>query len=326
MKVINVDASLYLDVHANNSICSPFRLIQISGTCYINAIINTLFIPIETRNCLIEMYHQIKLKPLQKKPRVLSRMFHNISSYFKRKEDPYQLSYYSIAKGCGSIDQLFYSLVYRKLILNEPIPKNLDIMRNFGRLIQEYYCKFYKNNDLYKNSLRECKKEIYSCDGGFIDLTMITLEKHMYDEYNKIKITYDSRIFNFIPVMTIIHEITNQHMKLVSICLIILFENTAHAIMGYVCDNIPYLFDSNNFIFQDDWINGKIDNYKKFFMIDRNVEEIKINCEYLVYVEYDPIENPIENPIADGTQQTNQTYKIGGPNIPPRKENEDFSS
>ena len=41
----------------------------------------------------------------------------------------------------------------------------------------------------------------------------------------------------------------------------IAFENIKHIVSGIICDNKSYIYDSNNIIVQDDWINGNFNNY-----------------------------------------------------------------
>ena len=51
---------------------------------------------------------------------------------------------------------------------------------------------------------------------------------------------------------------------LINSTIIINYNNGTHAISGLMCDNNTYIYDSQNNIIKDDWINGSLKNYEEF--------------------------------------------------------------
>ena len=68
-----------------------------------------------------------------------------------------------------------------------------------------------------------------------------------------------------------------------------------HSFNGYICDDTPYLFDSNNIIFNDNWVHGDFTNYIQYYKYifltaghdgepDPVYNKVVIYIDFLVYV------------------------------------------
>jgi hypothetical protein len=273
------------NLHTFRNICSPYRLIQFTGTCYLNACINSLFMPLETRLLMEDMYKHIR-------PEL-------------KKTKNYELSYEEIAAGNGTISQLFFSLVYNKIIKNNHIDYDIDLMDKLGFLVKKYYCERYKN---HAGLMKHCNNiDIDSGSAGNPKFSIITILKHIYEDMEK---SYLKRLEKIVYVhysgsmiVPVTNTFNNIPMKLVSANLTLTGvyvdgESFGHAVACYICENKSFIFDSNNYICQDSWEKGRIKNYSTYFKhsMERGIEgkknkitSIENYFNYIIYVSEDYI-------------------------------------
>jgi hypothetical protein len=273
------------NLHTFRNICSPYRLIQFTGTCYLNACINSLFMPLETRLLMEDIYKHIR--PELKKTKL------------------YELSYEDIAAGNGTISQLFLSLVYNKIIKNNHIDNDIDLMDKLGALVKKDYCDRYKNNPSW---MKHCKNiDVDSGTSGNPKFSIATILKHIYEDMEK---SYLKRLEKIIYlhyseslIVPVTNTFNNISMKLVSGNISFTGENVdgesfGHAVACYICENKSFIYDSNNYICQDSWEKGRVHNYSTYFKysLDRmnegkkkKITSVVSQFNYLFYLSEDYI-------------------------------------
>jgi len=67
--------------------------------------------------------------------------------------------------------------------------------------------------------------------------------------------------------------------KLCSCNITISCKGNNHAVAGIICNDKPYIFDSNNYITEDDWVNYQFDYYISYY----NTTKKNININNLIY-------------------------------------------
>ncbi len=168
--------------------------------------------------------------------------------------------------------------------LSNKIPelKNLSYLENL---------KYIENNIIYNEQKDLAYKIAYQ----------------ICNRFNNIKIYTDKKLPIYLLVdlygtstnLSISKEIyiNDIKYKLVASSISISYINShiLHAISGIICDDKPYIYDSQNKITDDDWTNGKIDKYKNFIELERkytnnNIYDINtISYDCVIYINSDVI-------------------------------------
>lgn len=345
----------YFHIHP----CANIRLLQSSGTCWVNSAINSLFLVEKIANFIKKRYN--KLSDVKKKEYIISLKDFNDCNY--------------------KLEQILFSLVYN-LIINKIKAKTND--GNFiGYLASRIKCKYKKEKEQDK-----CKDINYG-DGGdsgnaikiiikyllkqknylFLDIEQIIYQDYnklfkkyekknkklekIIDEYNltikmnqnnetkkiidELKIKYDelnllienletdlkkseeiansinlfdididnNKIFENIfakktPPIIIFKgnfnlnikkyiSLNEQKYELCSSTIILNISGEEHVISGIICDNISYVYDSNNIFVATKWYNGEngLDNYfsnnDTIEFYGNKIKFSKINC--IIYIK-----------------------------------------
>lgn len=323
---VNIDR---FNVHVYKDQCSYNRLIQITGTCYLNSVLNSLFMPEETSNILIELYFD-KNPEVYEELRRTGQLPPNFNKNYVKKSklfslqrstnrEPYKLTYEDISQKTRNIrnmgeinlitiskniNHLFFSLVYRKLIMQENIPNGLEILESLGRNIKTYYC--LRRTDKLPDSMTVCDYIRDGCAGDsknsmdalLANITKLENKVEVMSQQIKIDLTnYISKSDYYIiknPLFPISIKPEGTNMKLVSasFAIRVYYDNeenhySGHAFNGYICNEIPFLFESNNLIFQDDWVHGDFTHYLKYYINlkkDEKITQFLFDINYLVYV------------------------------------------
>jgi hypothetical protein len=277
--------SSIFNLHTFRNVCSPYRLIQFTGTCYLNACINSLFMPVETRHLLEDMYNHIR-------PEL-------------KKSNLYKLSYQEIASKRGSISHKFYSLVYNKIIKNIYIDNDIDLMNELGLLVKRDYCETIKDNKKWDDHCRN----ITSGTGGITRYAIISILNNIFDDLDeefKIRLEriFHIRVTSTKKIPETVMTYNGMPMKIISGNLSFSGkyhndETFGHAVTCYICENKSFIFDSNNYIFEDNWERGSVKNYAKYFK--HFMEKKKINegrslsienyYEFVIYISEDYIKS-----------------------------------
>ena len=236
--------------------CIAGRLQQISGTCYLNAILNGFILSNTAR--------KIILNDMNTKKNTLD------TELYKK---PISIDICEITK------DYFYRLVYNMLCIG----KHLELERDTD-YIQNYSKLFYEDKD-----------------GGEDLPTIIRIFDDIYpnyilfieSEYNKIitKGTLDFYIYHGSihsehkkPLLNIEYDIE------FSVINIIFKDDKGHAVVGYICENIYKIYDSNNYLYDFEWIHLMTDanlmtELKKKFSTIYKKEVSYIYIELLIYVK-----------------------------------------
>jgi len=269
--------------------CTMRRLVQFSGTCYLNAVMNTLIMPVEIRKLCVDNYNA-KVKTAS-----------NPNEYKLSLDELYKMQH-------GSAAQFFYSMLYHSIVKKERLIFTNDIMEKLGRVIKEIYNQKYNVGDsnyhqsgvgghdvlsmlviinmmnevsIYKNSnfcnlLHNIQNKVNYVMQEKSDM-LIFLWSGVYITDSKKEFTLPKKVS-----ITVKGIGKNVKYRLCSACFQFKQEGLVHSVMGYICDGKPYMFDSNNYITQDDWTNGDFSFFK--FNMQQIGKLEKITIIYSVYI------------------------------------------
>jgi hypothetical protein len=303
--------------------CTYGRFVQYSGTCYFNAALNSLFIPIELRNFVINQYlykYQGASSPEERK------RFTIPLSEFREKENGIELF---------SIHDYFYSFIYHSLIATkqpESFNTGGDIINYLALRLKKQINK--KHSGFYKNELMS------SGEGGHTDITLNTIMGFFHSDMIKIyelQPDYPKKDITKVDplsVSKIIQHINSKNSTTIpsDICQVILVRNinclidffnfedsivisgveykllsasfhflfidttlNSHAITGYICEGNSYIFDSNNYITPDFWISNDIRFYKEYAKNHYGSEIKYFYIDNIIYLRKDSPEGVIRN-------------------------------
>jgi hypothetical protein len=279
--------------------------------------------PVETSKILIDLYFD-KNPEVYNQLYTSGELRNKLSNYtYKQKfrlqlpfmrnsRDPYKMSFEKLSekisdnvvsidmnKNRKNINHLFFSLVYRKLIKQENIPNGLEILETMGRYIKLYYC--LNRNDKLPQSMSVCEYTKSGCGGDSqqsmetLLINITNLENYIDVQFNFIKYDLTNYIYhNDYYILNIPYLRREQENRKLVSCAISIRTFTSekkyfgHGFNGYICNGIPYLFDSNNIIFQDDWVNGDFTNYIKYYkntyIKEQIVTKLELQIDYYVYI------------------------------------------
>jgi len=240
-----------LDVHSNKTECTTNRLVQFTGTCYMNSVLNALFMPVEIRNMIFQ------------------------SDKEKSHLTPYQMRKHNSSY---SIQHIFYSLVH--ILKQGKIVYDQSLIDELAYKIKRQYLIYHK--DLYEDKNK--------ADGGFPILTLSILfdSLHLhcgtckYDENGRVVIeNNENRDYDLLMCQcdeggkverTLTYGGRTYILRsgIINVSFQRKDEEVQHSITGYICkdkreEEVEYIFDSNNYIVKDIWIEEKnrFKNYKK---------------------------------------------------------------
>jgi hypothetical protein len=62
-------------------------------------------------------------------------------------------------------------------------------------------------------------------------------------------------------------------------------SNIGHAICGYICNDVPYLYDSNNYISNDNWLHLNVTKYFNYCKSKYGLNVTTIVLNFVIYVK-----------------------------------------
>lgn len=237
-----IDCVWWFKYYLSNAFnCAKGRYKQVSGTCYLNSVINGFILSEYSRKAVLSALRNSdpKTQALAKEPVEINPGTCYKPEYFFK---------------------LFYNAVCRPKNFSD-LKFNKRATRQFDKpnLIVKYASKFYGDSesggspaDVVSNLL----KVIYSHD------TVTTINPFYYDanvrvfraetEFPQIRpVNFNSTLYD--PDFCIIHVSYDGHM----LSEIARYKQDAdtHAIVGYKCNGVCKVYDSNNFFYDFDWEN-----------------------------------------------------------------------
>ena len=252
--VINSEANNYIDCSpwfeyylANAFKCATGRLRQNSNTCYLNAAINVFLLTRVLKTAIMQYIHSLPDESPEK-----AEIMKPLS------KDPQQCSFFSQIY----VLQVIYNSACQKLLFSEKFEKSDDIIINYSQ-------KFFTGEG---GSGEAAFSQILSFLPENISSNIIIVED-FYDYLNL-----------FIPRQL---EKDNKTYQLVA-CIITFNgykgdQTFTHVITGYLCNGIPKVYDSNNYMFNFDWVS--LENLAEFeqelnsvYMADSD----RVNIIYMV--------------------------------------------
>jgi hypothetical protein len=234
----------------------------------------------------------------------LSLMYH----LFIKKEEPTKLEYDyddDLLKNLGFITKQYNCFInpsiYKNFCdslfdVNSISELKIDAGGNPEHTLKVLYsicihpslCDIFNINDDSQNSIKDVFLQQYqnTPDSKMKSMVIVFFNNRNNKNYlEQKKIGGDTLLLNKIPEIPLSFKIKKTTYQLSSSNLTLFKSNTeGHAICGYVCDKKPYLFDSNNYISDDEWNQFNVDKYYKFFK--RNYYTCsKIIFQYLIYTK-----------------------------------------
>lgn len=270
--------------------CASGRLMQISGTCWFNAGLNVVLLSPTISKVLIMKW--IELTEEQKKPFMDDN---NFDSCFNPKLDKtstdnsivemlFFLIYHILIKNkkitydkgnISKIPAILVGDIYKsdagKEVLTNEIINDENRLKN-----KEFFEKNSKDaeggdaNINIKILLESIIPSIftqYLCDNKFKleSFTLPNIQKYRSQEYikelpNILQIRY-GELINFKTAPKNINITFNGKEETYELEASTLNVDDSHVISGLICNDIPYIYDSNNVIAVTDWPNNKYNEY-----------------------------------------------------------------
>jgi hypothetical protein len=277
-------ASLYNYKDLNSLIierrCSSGKLIQFTGTCWINSILNALLLPKSSRKYMIEQC-KINIKNEQIKNKT------PLYDIYKLKDE---LSY----------EQILTSIIYNIFLKKErPSPLKYDLQNNFiltfANKIKHYVASKYPNDPNFSMT-----ENINFGEGAspFCIISTLRIILSLYLE----NFQYTYRVFFFklppkfneteiqkmkktvIKNTVIKKTITKQSAKYnLSACLLSQ-DSGSHMICGFICDGKEYIYNSNmKQAIECNWSNYDYQNYINYYNEQYQIIDNTIYMEIIIY-------------------------------------------
>jgi hypothetical protein len=169
-----------------------------------------------------------------------------------------------------------YKKTDKYLELNKPYSDNLKIAKNNMQNCIKTSCPdIYYLSDILENTPRKIPDEKIELNTQYYTiekLTDILVINTDFDNSDQCRI----KLYNEIYANNIKYKLQSS---------VISTGNFTHAIAGLVCNDVPYIFDSNNILAFDDWINYDSKNYT-YKTKGKYFGEFKIDCiSYLIYIK-----------------------------------------
>ena len=241
-------SSLYNYKELNNLIverrCSSGKLIQFTGTCWINAILNALLLPKSSRKYMIEQC-KINIKKDQIKNKT------PLYDIYKLRDD---LSYENM------LNSIIYNIFLKKerpSLLKKELHNNFIL--SFADKIKRFWASKNPNNP-YIN-LEAQKKLLNTGDikfgvGGNYNCIEFSLQSILYQYLQNFHYTYRAFAFK-LPLKfnkteiakmkkPVINKIIKKDSKKYNLSSCLLSQtNGKHMICGFICDGKEYIYNSN---------------------------------------------------------------------------------
>jgi hypothetical protein len=310
--------------------CTKGRLIQMTGSCWLNASINALMLSPKISEFMKKYFvdndnNKLPFKEFSKEKDIynlLSSLVYNLLIK-KKKANKDDSDFMTIVankikgtykclfnKKCNNSECINYKIsTCKENIIEEEggdstlaIPIiftlyfgnqikyytfNIDFLNkiiNNKKLLKEYYYFYHAinkgkindnliDNSYYNNLLKKYNNNnilIINNLGGINNLS-----EKIYNDYSFHQLTSALQSFT----------IGNNTYNLTSAVINI---NDTHAICGIICNNESYIYDSNNILTKDNWINNNIKNYIRIINENSNTNEDPYkfhNISLLIYIK-----------------------------------------
>jgi hypothetical protein len=282
--------------------CSSGKLIQFTGTCWMNAIMNALLLPRISRKRMIE---QCKFNIKHASPNNRIKYTLSLNNLYKYRNNLTSLHI---------INAIIYNIFIKKQRLKREA--KTDPSKNFMLLLAYKAKKEAFNNNLnllnkYQLHLKTDKKNIDFGNGGFQDLPFEVLNNinNLYFTNNNILLINRGDLGISTPNGGIKKEINKGgRIYKLSSCYIRLFltNSERHAICGFICGDKEYIYDSNTqHAIESNWTNKHIhDDYLALKLY--NILSIEF-AEFIYILEEEEKEKPhITPPPPPPPPQTQQ--------------------
>lgn len=254
--------------------CGSNRLVQLSGTCYINVVLNSLI--------LGEQMQFIALRQLYYK-------LYNLFVYKPRELDTF-INYLetNLSSSTCIKDQKFYiyNYIFQLLVKKTKfdIKANNASRNNFIRKWKNTELDFDYKDDAemfllgYSNAVKTMKElyaKLFAKDPINVKLNKFILKDNIYKFPDSLSNTLDNFISIYLDMKKkakdYIFEIPlsiggkindnsynsynlNDEYQLDSAIIAVENNESGHVILGFICNGVPKIFDSNGFLFTLDWI------------------------------------------------------------------------
>ena len=279
--------------NSNDSECSHKGFVQLEATCWLNSVLNALFMPVKTREILIFLYH----KGTKVKKQIVEKL-----TYQQIAGDLTEYKY--------NPDFVLMGLVYQKLIQQNQIPE-INILQNFAILLKQTFARcllttstypFFKKDEVnftnqHNFHYKPTFETICYLLNKYCDKNVFFLFNDLYNFNNSM--TNLSTFFFKVkqkPLMFGLEHngtgkdinrtltIGNSQYELVSSIIIINYgEFQTHVVTGFICDETQYIYDSSNYITQDNWTNNNFTNYTNLYKKINNNPNISLQNVFLIY-------------------------------------------
>uniref|UniRef100_A0A6C0KUU0 Uncharacterized protein n=1 Tax=viral metagenome TaxID=1070528 RepID=A0A6C0KUU0_9ZZZZ len=264
--------------------CGVYRLIQKSGTCFLNAVVNGILLSERARNLFLEKMSDFVSKHPETKPYISRPLTHSdmtscryvSGTFYDEVQYLYRLLYNSLCKSIRPFPRVGYTEredVF-ELASQEYFSSNISGNGGFGlgtilffllgsRI--NFLLALEDENDLIfvnpKNILNNIDVSfdtdtLYS-NTYFLPLKMNKSKRRFEREvviYIPRKWTKETNIkkiesFNYVPTMgTVNYEVSNLSSK----------ESIGHIVTLFLCDGVPKVYDSaENFIVEANWLGDE---------------------------------------------------------------------
>jgi len=280
--------------------CSTGKLIQFSGTCWMNSIMNLLLLPKKMRNIMmLQCKKYIDTASSEEEKRkyttplfeiydsrntleinhIITAITYHVFIKKERliidKEDKHNPKYNFMLVLADKIKRLYYKLTYGNVNVIKFITTNPEL---------EDHCKkmefHYKNNDVVFG------------DGATYEVRYFTMqyieETYLFHYNDKIIFKHYREISDEtkVPVLnTRTFVRNNQNFVLTSAYLVNV--NITHAICGFICEDKEYIYNSNLYsAVETKWTENDYSNYKDY-LTSKNMrkKEHEFHMEHVLYVK-----------------------------------------
>jgi len=259
--------------------CSSGKLIQFTGTCWMNAILNALLLPKLSRRYMIE---QCKIN-VNTNPTLNKTPLYDI---YKERNN---LSYENI------LNSIIYNIFIKKerpSILKKDLDN--DFILAFAYKIKRYLASIYPDRFKKEKKLIE-KGDIKFGTGGdpycITSSVKVILSEYLKDFQDKYRVF----LFELPPRFNRleINEMKKPHFNKIIIKKSLRYKLTAcllsqrngkHMICGFICDDKEYLYNSNmRTAIECNWTNYDYQRYIDYYNEKTNHNEDSIYMEVLIY-------------------------------------------
>jgi hypothetical protein len=274
----------FLDDLVKKHTCSQGKLVQFTGTCWINAILNSILLPKKMRKIMSKQAEKYFKKMKTNSDREL------MSDDEVIHIDLSDMSIYGLHefKDDLTITQILTVIIYDIFVLNKrpSISDYVDTKRSikYSNFILILAYKFIKKFYLMYRDLPDEK----IIDTGVNDDTINKTLQYISNEYLVDFKNYLVSVFIDGNIITIPFKMRHldKIYDLISCSIVIEYSDKGggHSICGYICDDIQYVFDSNHSVLiESRWVEHNFDNYIKYIEDNTNLIIHKI---YIVSINF----------------------------------------